>query len=56
MNIQHVDRARRREATVRAEAETNFGMAQKAVEDYLTSVSENTLLQEQDSVDIRRLR
>ena len=31
-------------------------MAQSAVEDYLTSVSENTLLKEQDSVDIRGLR
>ena len=40
----------------RVEAETNFDMAQKAVEDYLTNVSENTLLKEQDSVDIRSLR
>ena len=31
-------------------------MAQTAVDDYLTSVSENTLLKEQDSVDIRGLR
>ncbi len=31
-------------------------MALKAVEDYLTSVSENTLLKQQDSVDIRSLR
>ena len=31
-------------------------MALKAVDDYLTSVSENTLFQLQDSVDIRRLR
>ena len=38
------------------EAETNFDMAQDAVEEYLTNVSENTLLQEQDSVDIRSLR
>ena len=38
-----VDRARRREAIVRKEAETNFNMALKAVDDYLTSVSENTL-------------
>ena len=51
-----VDRARRREALVRKEAETNFNMALKAVDDYLTSVSENTLFQLQDSVDIRRLR
>ena len=41
---------------VRKEAETNFNMALKAVEDYLTSVSENTLLKQQDSVDIRSLR
>jgi eukaryotic-like serine/threonine-protein kinase len=51
-----VDRARRREGVVRKEAETNFNMALKAVDDYLTSVSENTLLQLQDSVDMRRLR
>ena len=31
-------------------------MAQQAVDDYLTQVSENTLLKEQDSVDIRGLR
>ena len=31
-------------------------MAQSAVDDYLTSVSENTLLKQQDSVDIRSLR
>ena len=51
-----VDGGRRREAAVRKEAETNFTMAQRAVEDYLTSVSENTLLKQQDSVDIRSLR
>ena len=51
-----VDSARRREGVVRKEAETNFNMALKAVDDYLTSVSENTLLQLQDSLDIRRLR
>jgi serine/threonine-protein kinase len=51
-----VDRARRREALVRKEAETNFNMAQKAVDDSLTSVSENALFQLQDSVDIRGLR
>jgi serine/threonine-protein kinase len=51
-----VEGARRREEAVRKEAETNFTMAQKAVDDYLTSVSENTLLKEQDSVDIRSLR
>ena len=31
-------------------------MAQKAVDSYLTSVSENTLLNEQDSVDVRDFR
>jgi eukaryotic-like serine/threonine-protein kinase len=45
-----------RETAVRVQAETNFVMAQNAVEDYLTKVSENTLLKEQNSVDIRRLR
>jgi len=51
-----IEGARRREAEVRKEAETNFDMAQAAVEDYLTSVSENTLLKQQDSLDIRSLR
>ena len=51
-----LDVAFRREADVRKEAETNFNMALKAVDDYLTSVSENTLFKLQDSVDIRRLR
>ena len=51
-----VDTARRQETVARKEAETNFNMALKAVDDYLTSVSENTLLKLQDSVDIRRLR
>ncbi len=50
------DGARRREAQVRQEAEANFMTAQQAVDDYLTSVSENTLLKQQDSVDIRSLR
>ena len=47
------DAARR---LARKEAETNFNMAQQAVEVYLTNVSENTLLNQQDSVDIRALR
>jgi serine/threonine-protein kinase len=51
-----MERARRREAEVRKEVETNFIMAQKAVEDYLTRIRENALLKEQDSVDIRKLR
>ncbi len=50
------DAARRSELTARKEAETNFDMAQQAVDEYLTNVSENTLLKEQDSVDIRSLR
>jgi eukaryotic-like serine/threonine-protein kinase len=51
-----VEQLRRQESETRKEAESNFKMAQTAVEDYLTSVSENTLLKEQDSVDIRGLR
>jgi len=51
-----LDIAFRREAEVRKEAQNNFVMAQNAVNDYLTSVSENTLLQLEDSVDIRSLR
>jgi serine/threonine protein kinase len=46
----------RREAIVRKEAETNFNLAVKAVDDSMTSVSENTLFKLQDSVDIRKLR
>jgi len=51
-----VEQLRRQESETRKEAESNFKMAQTAVEDYLTSISENTLLKEQDSVDIRGLR
>ena len=51
-----IDGGRRRETAARKEAESNFDMAQQAVDDYLTRVSENTLLKEQDSVDIRGLR
>ncbi|MGO9469331.1 MAG: protein kinase domain-containing protein [Isosphaeraceae bacterium] len=51
-----LDAAFRREAQIRKEAETNFNMARNAVDNYLTSVSENTLLKQQDSVDIRSLR
>ena len=51
-----IEGARRNEAVARREAELNFSMAQKAVDSYLTSVSENTLLNEQDSVDVRNLR
>lgn len=48
--------ARRRESDARAEAESNFQMALKAVDTYLTNVSENRLLKEQDTLDIRTLR
>jgi serine/threonine-protein kinase len=51
-----VERGRRREADARALAQTNFRMANRAVRDYLTSVSQNTLLKQQDSVDLRDLR
>ena len=51
-----IEGARRSETTARKEAETNFNMAQRAVDVYLTNVSENTLLKEQDSLDIRTLR
>jgi len=51
-----IEGSRRSEAEARREAEVNFGMAQKAVDDYLTNVSESTLLNEQDSVDVRNLR
>ncbi len=51
-----IEGARRSEEGARKEAQTNFKMAQEAVERYLTNVSENTLLKEQDSVDMRTLR
>ena len=51
-----IEGARHQEQVARVEAETNFDMAQQAVEDYLINVSENTLLKEQDSLDIRSLR
>jgi serine/threonine-protein kinase len=51
-----IEGSRRSEAAARREAELNFSMAQRAVDNYLTSVSENTLLKEQDSVDVRNLR
>ena len=51
-----IEGSRQSEAEARREAEMNFSMAQKAVDDYLTNVSENTLLNEQDSVDVRNLR
>jgi serine/threonine-protein kinase len=48
--------ARRREADARGEAESNFKMAMTAVDKYLTHVSENRLLKEQETLDIRNLR
>jgi eukaryotic-like serine/threonine-protein kinase len=51
-----IEGARRREEVARVEAEINFKMAQDAVDNYLTNVSENTLLREQESVDLRGLR
>ena len=48
--------ARQREELARKEAEANFMMAQTAVDEYFTNVSENTLLKEQDVLDNRRLR
>ena len=51
-----VEQGRRREAEARELAQTNFKLANTAVRDYLMSVSQNTLLKQQDSVDIRALR
>ena len=51
-----IEGARQSETSARKQAETNFNMAQRAVEVYLTNVSENTLLNQQDSLDIRTLR
>jgi tetratricopeptide (TPR) repeat protein len=48
--------AKRREEIARQEAEANFFKAQHAVDEYFTSVSENTLLKEQETLDIRTLR
>jgi serine/threonine-protein kinase len=48
--------ARCREADARGEAESNFRTALEAVDNYLTNVSENRLLKEQDTIDIRTLR
>ena len=56
ISVAVIEGARHQEQIAREEAETNFDLAQKAVEDYLINVSENTLLKEQDSVDIRSLR
>ena len=44
------------ETQARTEAEANFQMARAAVDDYLTKVSQNTLLKLQDRADLRALR
>jgi serine/threonine-protein kinase len=51
-----VDNARRSQEEARKEAESNFKLALRAVDNYLTNVSENTLLKEQETHDIRTLR
>jgi serine/threonine-protein kinase len=51
-----IEGSRQREVAARREAELGFRMAQGAVDSYLVNVSENTLLKEQDSLDIRNLR
>ena len=51
-----LDGARRRTDAALSQAEANFKMAQEAVDKYLTNVSENTLLKEQETTDIRKLR
>ncbi len=44
------------ERVAKAEAEENFQTARRAVQDYLTNVSENTLLKQQGRADLRALR
>jgi serine/threonine-protein kinase len=44
------------ERAARGEAEENFQAARRAVQDYLTTVSESTLLKQQDRADLRDLR
>src|SRR5262249_51780942 len=51
-----LERGRRRETEARELAEKNYNLVKQSVDDYFTKVSEDTLLSEQDSVDIRRLR
>src|SRR5262249_2017840 len=50
-----LERGRRRETEARELAEKNYNLVKQSVDDYFTKVSEDTLLSEQDSVDIRRL-
>ncbi|APW62516.1 serine/threonine-protein kinase [Paludisphaera borealis] len=54
--VAFVDAARRNAVEAHKEAEDNFSLAQAAVDEYLTKVSESTLLKEEDSLDMRRLR
>jgi serine/threonine-protein kinase len=54
--VAFVDAARRNAVEAHKEAEDNFSLAQGAVDEYLTKVSENTLLKQEDSHDMRRLR
>ena len=56
IGVVFIERGRRREADARALAQTNFRLANRAVRDYLMNVSQNTLLKQQDSVDLRDLR
>jgi eukaryotic-like serine/threonine-protein kinase len=49
-------KALKAERLARSEAQTNFQTARSAVHDYLTTVSENTLLKQQDRTDLRVLR
>jgi eukaryotic-like serine/threonine-protein kinase len=56
MGVVLIEKDRRREIEARKQAEIDFEMAQTATEDYLSSISGNTLLKEQDSVDIRGFR
>jgi serine/threonine-protein kinase len=51
-----IDAARRNETEAKEDAEINLSLARQAVDDYLTTVSEDTLFKEQDSVDNRALR
>jgi serine/threonine-protein kinase len=65
-----VDQARRREEaarkqetaalmserTAKAEAQENLALAARAVDDYFTRISENTLLKRQDAAQVRDLR
>jgi serine/threonine-protein kinase len=50
------DLAREQETEARAEAQQSFALARRAVEDYFTRISENTLLKRQDAAEVRDLR